>query len=195
MDTIPKSESESKPFNQAEYMKGYRQKNREKSRIYMREYKIKHPEKFKLYRKNRYERDRELELANNRLWRKKNPQKHALKEMRRRAMKRKAPGHCTLEQLQGRIAVFGGKCWLRLEGCTLVATTIDHVIPLSRGGTNWPSNLRPACKHCNSSKGPRKVKLLFSSSAFISPHRHLVCTFCTSHSISTKNHGRQEGCP
>jgi 5-methylcytosine-specific restriction endonuclease McrA len=27
------------------------------------------------------------------------------------------------------------------------------VIPLSVGGTNWPANLRPACRSCNSAKG------------------------------------------
>jgi 5-methylcytosine-specific restriction endonuclease McrA len=32
------------------------------------------------------------------------------------------------------------------------ATTIDHVIPLSRGGTTELSNLLPACVSCNSSK-------------------------------------------
>jgi hypothetical protein len=31
----------------------------------------------------------------------------------------------------------------------------DHVKPLARGGSNWPANLRPACKSCNSRKGAR----------------------------------------
>lgn len=35
------------------------------------------------------------------------------------------------------------------------ADTRDHVIPLSRGGTNHPSNIRPAHKHCNESKGAK----------------------------------------
>ncbi len=26
------------------------------------------------------------------------------------------------------------------------------MIPLSRGGTNWPANLRPACDRCNRKK-------------------------------------------
>jgi len=43
---------------------------------------------------------------------------------------------------------FGGRCWM----CFAVAREFDHVIPLSRGGTNWPSNLRPACAPCNLKK-------------------------------------------
>jgi len=35
------------------------------------------------------------------------------------------------------------------------ADTIDHVIPLSRGGSNDLSNLRPACYKCNLEKGDK----------------------------------------
>lgn len=31
----------------------------------------------------------------------------------------------------------------------------DHLIPLSRGGTNWPSNIVCACPKCNLSKGSK----------------------------------------
>ena len=33
------------------------------------------------------------------------------------------------------------------------ADTIDHIVPLSRGGHNVIQNLVPACRQCNSSKG------------------------------------------
>jgi hypothetical protein len=36
--------------------------------------------------------------------------------------------------------------------CGDVATTMDHVLPLVRGGTNHEGNLAPCCKRCNSSK-------------------------------------------
>lgn len=36
------------------------------------------------------------------------------------------------------------------------ADTRDHVIPISRGGTNSPANLKPAHRGCNSSKGRLK---------------------------------------
>ena len=35
---------------------------------------------------------------------------------------------------------------------------VDHVVPLSRGGTNDPGNLTPACKPCNSSKRDKLVE-------------------------------------
>jgi len=43
-------------------------------------------------------------------------------------------------------------CWL----CGYPgADTLDHVVPVSRGGTNDPANLRPAHRGCNSDRGNR----------------------------------------
>lgn len=33
--------------------------------------------------------------------------------------------------------------------------TLDHVVPVSRGGRHAIGNLVPACRSCNSSKGPK----------------------------------------
>jgi len=78
----------------------------------------------------------------------------------RRANDRNACGAYTLEQWLARSAYFGGRCWLQLEGCTGIGDTIDHVIPLSKGGTNWPANLRPACSNCNTRKGAKTLDAL-----------------------------------
>jgi 5-methylcytosine-specific restriction endonuclease McrA len=114
------------------------------------------------YMKNR-ERDRELyrdrsyrwywqnrdkAIAKVLRWKTNNPE--ALKALKRRykALKRGAIGYTTAKQLRARIDYYGGRCWM----CGDLADTIDHVIPISRGGSNWPANQRPACVSCNSSK-------------------------------------------
>ena len=33
----------------------------------------------------------------------------------------------------------------------------DHIIPLSRGGTNWPDNIALSCQACNLSKANKLV--------------------------------------
>lgn len=45
-------------------------------------------------------------------------------------------------------------CRIRLPGCTIVATTGDHIVPRHRGGARLdPLNVRAACQHCNSVRG------------------------------------------
>lgn len=78
-----------------------------------------------------------------------------LKEARRRAHKAGAKGQCSAQQLQARIDFYGGKCWF--AECGKEYEAIDHVIPLSGGGTNWPANLRPICTKHNSIKGAKRV--------------------------------------
>ena len=65
---------------------------------------------------------------------------------------RSAPGFATTAQVAGRVDLYGGLCWICRER---PYEAIDHVKPISKGGSNWPANLRPACTPCNSSKGAK----------------------------------------
>lgn len=46
--------------------------------------------------------------------------------------------------------------WVRQQRtctyCNRPATTVDHIVPLVRGGTNREGNLAPCCRSCNGSK-------------------------------------------
>jgi 5-methylcytosine-specific restriction protein A len=41
-------------------------------------------------------------------------------------------------------------------GCAALATEVDHITPLSRGGTHARENLQALCKRCHSSKTARE---------------------------------------
>lgn len=89
-------------------------------------------------------------------YRKNNPQKRVMWESKRRARKAGAAGTCSATQLQARVDYYGGFCWVcLLEGKRTPYEAIDHVIPLAKGGSNWPSNLRPICTKHNSSKAAK----------------------------------------
>src|SRR5258708_29515778 len=61
------------------------------------------------------------------------------------ARKAKAPGTFTVEQFLGRCVYYGWCCYLCGTPLTSETVIIEHRIPLSRNGTNWPANLAPSC--------------------------------------------------
>jgi 5-methylcytosine-specific restriction endonuclease McrA len=70
--------------------------------------------------------------------------------LKRHALKKNAPGTFTPEEWLKLLEFYGGKC---LACGTAKDISIDHVVPLSKGGSNDITNLQPLCKPCNSSKG------------------------------------------
>ena len=53
------------------------------------------------------------------------------------------------------VALWGNDCWLGMPGCTRVSDTSDHIVPDKLGGPTIVSNLRRACRHCNSMRHER----------------------------------------
>lgn len=72
----------------------------------------------------------------------------------RRARKRNSGGVYTPEDVRAQYTRQRGKCYWcgKKVGKQF---HVDHIIPLSRGGSNWPDNLVIACPHCNLSKGSK----------------------------------------
>jgi hypothetical protein len=58
-----------------------------------------------------------------------------------------------------RIIARDGICMLRLDGCTLKATTADHIVPRSEGGDDSDANLQGSCLHCNDVKSNMRVRV------------------------------------
>jgi 5-methylcytosine-specific restriction endonuclease McrA len=54
----------------------------------------------------------------------------------------------TFSQVEDRIGYYGGRCWI----CGKGTDAMGHVIPVSRGGGGWASNLRPTCTSCKKRK-------------------------------------------
>jgi hypothetical protein len=131
----------------------YRQKNAERCAAAYRKWVQDNPERARARNRRWAARHREKTRERAKAWRLTNPDKaKALwraSKSRRRARELGAPGTTPRAKLQARWDYFGGRCWI----CGGEANSIDHVIPLARGGSNWPSNLRPACLVCNTRKG------------------------------------------
>lgn len=46
----------------------------------------------------------------------------------------------------------GGACYYCGRNVGRIGLTMDHVVPLSRGGRSTKGNIVPACKECNNKK-------------------------------------------
>lgn len=102
-----------------------------------------------------YEANKEQAAANQKKWRKENPERHRLNARldasRRRVRKRAAGNSYTADDVEQMYADQGGLCAYcerELEG----EYEVDHMIPLSREGANDAMNHAVACCHCNRSK-------------------------------------------
>lgn len=51
-----------------------------------------------------------------------------------------------------RAKVGGGRCHYCERKFAPKELTMDHIVPVARGGTSTPGNVVPACKECNSNK-------------------------------------------
>jgi len=112
----------------------------------------------KAYHARYYAENCEKALAYSAKYQKANPDKRRANHQRRRARKANALGTFTAADWKFRLAYHGYKCiYCGVEKYDTPQgwLTCEHLIPLSRGGSNWPSNLAPSCQSCNSSKGTK----------------------------------------
>lgn len=131
--------------------------NRESERARIRAWVDKNRERFNETRRSRRSRNPDLANAYHKSWRDVHPEKIRALRHTRRARKRGAEGHYVVGDLHAILEEQALSCYC---GVSFLVTppTVDHIIPLSRGGSNWPSNLQLLCQPCNDSKGAKTMK-------------------------------------
>lgn len=80
-----------------------------------------------------------------------------VQDRNRYALKQQASGAHTVQQLKEQYMRQKGRCyWCKTDLRKEIRTPhIDHILPLSRGGSNNIDNLVIACHHCNESRNNR----------------------------------------
>lgn len=141
-----------------------KKKWRENNPNYLKEWLAKHPKWYQDYcsaNKERiakwhreYDQDNREHLAEKkREWRQNNPELATQHDRNRRARKVQAEGSFTTKQFASLCNQHDNHCLCC--GRKSIKLTPDHVIPLSRGGTDYIENIQPLCKSCNSRKGTK----------------------------------------
>lgn len=120
----------------------------------------KHGHKARERENKRYQRESDRIKLRGAKYRAENPDK--VREQRRpacsaaRARRKAVPGKFKRADVERLYQEQQGKCL----ACTVDLNTsfqVDHILPLIRGGTNWPNNLQLLCKPCNLSKGTKTM--------------------------------------
>lgn len=84
-------------------------------------------------------------------WRQENPEKYSIGKKNRYSRQKGAEGSYSLEQWSLIVNYYcpDGNCLACGKQARL---TVDHVVSIVKGGSNYPGNLQPLCTNCNASK-------------------------------------------
>lgn len=183
MPRRPRNPDDVRRYNQKAYAKHrekilaqkreYTAAHREEKKAYNAAYRAAHTEEHLAYERARYARNphptierlrafrathAEQRRAIERASKAAHPETTLENDRRRRARKAAAPlNDLTAAQWQAIKDHYGHRCVYC--GRRMQRLTMDHIQPLSKGGSHTYSNIVPACKSCNSSKhnGPPPV--------------------------------------
>lgn len=118
----------------------YRLNNPEKRKEICRNYKTHNKEKERIAERRRYHS---------------NPEKYKLKDLIKRHRKRAGFRESfSIEEWKSLCRKFDFRC----AACRKIdKLTVDHIVPLSKGGSNTIDNIQPLCLVCNSKKSNRTI--------------------------------------
>lgn len=140
--------------HRAEARRKYQQAHREQLSEYKKTWAELNSERVVAAKRDHYRRKREEIISRSKLWGEENPEKvkaaKANNRRKRRAARHASRGSFTAEEFAELCERYGDRC-LRC-GDTEAALEADHVVPLTRGGSDDIGNIQPLCGRCNRSK-------------------------------------------
>lgn len=100
---------------------------------------------------------RQVHPEYNREYAQAHPEIIRLKTAHRRARKKKAEGSYTVEEWELLKVQYKYSCLCCGRKEPEIKLTIDHIVPLTKGGDNTIDNLQPLCYSCNSAKRSKVI--------------------------------------
>lgn len=132
------------------YLKNWKRLNENRKR-----WKKENPERNRAHKLKYAAANREREAARARAWLKANPERAHAGVRNYKARKRGNGGTHTAKDLEEILLIQNGLCVYCKVEITKENRHIDHMTPISRGGSNARENLQILCRGCNLSKRAR----------------------------------------
>ncbi len=133
------------------------QENRERELAQYKEWAQRNKDHLTRRAKAYYRRTKQRQAELFREWSHRNPEQVRLRAKRRRARRKGADGSYTLAEWHLLCAAYDHRCLACGKHEPDIKLTADHVIPLSKGGSDFIDNIQPLCFSCNSAKNARTV--------------------------------------
>ena len=139
------------------YHRELRQRHPEASRASGKRWRDANPEKMQAHRDAwlAWPGNKELDDARRAAWTKANPDKVRAYHSVRNARKAGGGGSHTATDIAAKMEAQGFRCIYCPAALRTVAYEVDHIIPLSRGGSDSADNIQCLCRRCNRRKHDR----------------------------------------
>ncbi len=110
--------------------------------------------KWKVLKLAAYHENPEPWKARTREWQARNKDRVRVIAARRRIKRQQVEGSHTAKDVALQMAAQKGTClWCKVR--VGARYHVDHITPISKGGTDWPGNICIACPECNMRKGAK----------------------------------------
>ncbi len=140
--------------HRVEARRKYQQEHKEQISEYKKRWATENEDSVSASRRKHYERNRDEVIARSKKWVEDNPKKVRLAKAdnrrKRRAARHAGRGCFTAEEFKALCESYGNRCL----ACGGIETSLeaDHVVPLTKGGSDNISNIQPLCGSCNRKK-------------------------------------------
>ena len=156
-----------------EYNKQYKEEHKEEISEYNKQYKEKHKEEISEYNKQYREENKEYYIEYMKEYREENPHMQFNSNNKRRQLEENQGDGITKEQWYEMMCFFDWKCAYSGEylGGNSEDRTIDHIVPLSKGGEHEVWNCVPMMKLYNKNKYISNIEEWYIQQPYFSEER------------------------
>jgi 5-methylcytosine-specific restriction endonuclease McrA len=165
--------------HRVEARRRYQEEHKGQISRYKEQWSEDNSERVSAYKRVYYEQNYEDVIARSKEWAENNAEKvrqfKANNSRKRRAAKHASPGNFTVQEFEELCERYGNRCLCC--GVAGVVLEADHVVPLTRGGSDYIDNIQPSCGTCNRSKSVKVVDYRVDRGNFPGPRDLLGKSF------------------